>query len=116
MKRLLFSLLALSASLAPASAALLDKQAQLGAQTFWDNRDWDWYKANIPFFECPDIIISPDSTKSGKVTLVWRHCGSLDSQAFRQKPLDEFIHADGQFLSATLDLFSQLLVQCMYGE
>ena len=23
-------------------------------QTFWDNRDWDWYKANIPFFECPD--------------------------------------------------------------
>ena len=26
----------------------------LAAQTFWDNRDWDWYKANIPFFECPD--------------------------------------------------------------
>ena len=54
MKRLLLPLLALSAGLAPASAALLDKQAQLDVQTFWDNRDWDWYKANIPFFECPD--------------------------------------------------------------
>ena len=36
------------------TAALLDKDAALAAQTFWDNRDWDWYKANIPFFECPD--------------------------------------------------------------
>lgn len=38
----------------PINAAVLDKQAQLDAQTFWDNRDWDWYKENIPFFECPD--------------------------------------------------------------
>ena len=37
-----------------ASAQVLDKQKLLDAQTFWDNRDWDWYKANIPFFECPD--------------------------------------------------------------
>ena len=42
----------------PASAAILDKQAHLDAQTFWDNRDWDWYKANIPFFECPDADIT----------------------------------------------------------
>ncbi len=42
----------------PAPAQLLDKQKLLDAQTFWDNRDWDWYKANIPFFECPD----PDIT------------------------------------------------------
>lgn len=35
-------------------AAVLDKLQQLEAQTFWDNRDWDWYQANIPFFECPD--------------------------------------------------------------
>jgi hypothetical protein len=34
--------------------AFLDKQRLLDAQTFWDNRDWDWYQANIPFFECPD--------------------------------------------------------------
>ena len=39
-------------------AAVLNKQAQLDAQTFWDNRDWDWYKANIPFFECPDAEIT----------------------------------------------------------
>jgi hypothetical protein len=38
----------------PASAEVLDKQKLLDTQTFWDNRDWDWYKANIPFFDCPD--------------------------------------------------------------
>jgi hypothetical protein len=42
----------------PAQAQVLDKQKLLNAQSFWDNRDWDWYKANIPFFECPD----PDIT------------------------------------------------------
>jgi hypothetical protein len=35
-------------------AGVLDKEKLLEAQTFWDNRDWNWYKANIPFFECPD--------------------------------------------------------------
>ncbi|OYV04789.1 MAG: hypothetical protein CFE26_15010, partial [Verrucomicrobiales bacterium VVV1] len=38
-------------------AEILDKQKSLDTQTFWDNRDWDWYKANIPFFECPDADI-----------------------------------------------------------
>lgn len=42
----------------PISAGVLDKQKQLDAQTFWDNQDWDWYKANIPFFECPDSEIT----------------------------------------------------------
>src|SRR5215208_1455410 len=37
-----------------AKAEVLDKQKMLEKQTFWDNRDWDWYKENIPFFECPD--------------------------------------------------------------
>ncbi|MEZ6119670.1 MAG: hypothetical protein R3C28_24315 [Pirellulaceae bacterium] len=37
---------------------MLDKQAQLDAQSFWDNRDWDWYRQNIPFFECPDADIT----------------------------------------------------------
>ena len=41
-----------------AHAQILDKQKLLEAQTFWDNRDWDWYKANIPFFECPDADIT----------------------------------------------------------
>jgi hypothetical protein len=38
----------------PARAQILDKQRLLDRQSFWDNRDWDWYRANIPFFECPD--------------------------------------------------------------
>jgi hypothetical protein len=33
---------------------VLPRQALLEGQDFWDNRDWDWYQANIPFFECPD--------------------------------------------------------------
>ena len=41
-----------------APAQVLDAQKLLDAQTFWDNRDWDWYKANIPFFECPDAEIN----------------------------------------------------------
>jgi hypothetical protein len=52
--RLLLALALLCAAATPASAQVLDKQKLLEAQTFWDNRDWDWYRANIPFFECPD--------------------------------------------------------------
>ncbi len=37
--------------------AILDKDRSLAAQTFWDNRDFDWFKANIPFFDCPDADI-----------------------------------------------------------
>jgi hypothetical protein len=40
------------------SAGLLDHQKLLEAETFWDNRDWGWYKENIPFFECPDPEIT----------------------------------------------------------
>ncbi len=36
----------------------LNKQALLERQTFWDNQDWDWYKTQIPFFECPDEEIN----------------------------------------------------------
>src|SRR5262245_21818977 len=52
--------LALSALLGAGSRArgqVLDKQKLLDAQTFWDNRDWDWYRQTIPFFECPDADI-----------------------------------------------------------
>ena len=40
----------------PASgqAQVLDKDALLARETWWDNQDFDWYKENIPFFECPD--------------------------------------------------------------
>lgn len=37
-----------------ASDPLLPPQKLLDRETFWDNQDWDWYRANIPFFECPD--------------------------------------------------------------
>jgi hypothetical protein len=45
------------AAQAPAAEPLLPHQQLLERETFWDNRDWDWYKANIPFFECPDADI-----------------------------------------------------------
>ena len=35
-------------------AQVLDKQAMLNRFSFWHNKDWDWYKTNIPFFESPD--------------------------------------------------------------
>ena len=38
----------------PAAEPILKPQDLLDRETFWDNRDWDWYAANIPFFECPD--------------------------------------------------------------
>jgi hypothetical protein len=44
--------------LLPAAGPVLPKQKLLAAQTFWDNRDWDWYQANIPFFECPDADLT----------------------------------------------------------
>jgi hypothetical protein len=52
-----FLALALLFVTSPVPAHTLDKQKLLDAETFWDNRDWDWYKANVPFFECPDADI-----------------------------------------------------------
>ena len=34
----------------PGAAEIIDKQQALDAQTFWDNQDTGWFKANIPFF------------------------------------------------------------------
>jgi F5/8 type C domain len=36
----------------------IDPHAELKKQQFWDNRDWDWYQQNIPFFDCPDADIT----------------------------------------------------------
>ena len=60
-------------------ATVLDKQALLDAQTFWDNRDWDWYQANVPFFECPDPELN--TTWYYRWELVTKHLtyGSPDS-------------------------------------
>src|ERR1041384_433976 len=54
-----------------ASAQVLDKQKLLEKQTFWDNRDWDWYKENIPFFECPDPDI--ETTYYYRWELITKH-------------------------------------------
>ncbi|MBM4004121.1 MAG: carbohydrate-binding protein [Planctomycetes bacterium] len=42
----------------PLFGQVLNKQEQLQRQTFWDNRDWRWYREQIPFFECPDAEIT----------------------------------------------------------
>jgi len=60
--RQLFSAFALAGSLLstrPLEAQqILDHQALLNRQAWWDNRDWTWYQANIPFFESPDSAIN----------------------------------------------------------
>ena len=56
--RLAIAVLTLVVHATPTEAEpLLPPQPLLDRETFWDNRDWDWYKANIPFFECPDADI-----------------------------------------------------------
>ncbi len=50
---------------------VLDHQALLERQAGWDNRDWSWYKANIPFFESPDAEI--DATYYYRWELVTKH-------------------------------------------
>lgn len=37
-----------------ARSQVLNKQATLNKFSFWENRDWSWYKENIPFLETPD--------------------------------------------------------------
>jgi hypothetical protein len=51
--------LGLACAAGPGVAAdpILPAQALLDRETFWDNKDWDWYTANVPFFECPDADI-----------------------------------------------------------
>jgi len=39
------------------SPAQLDPTTVLERQTWWDNRDWDWYQRHIPFFESPDAEV-----------------------------------------------------------
>src|SRR5438876_11220772 len=55
------SLVAAMFSLFAAAGVAQDKLPEprtlLERETFWDNSDWDWYKTNIPFFECPDADI-----------------------------------------------------------
>ncbi len=49
----------------------LPKQAMLDRFSFWDNKDWDWYKQNIPFWESPDKDI--DETYYYRWELITKH-------------------------------------------
>ena len=69
--RLSLALLTLVAACSPAIGPVVDRQAILERQTWWDNRDWDWYTANIPFFESPDSDI--DATYYYRWELVTKH-------------------------------------------
>lgn len=62
-----------------AAAQVLDHPALLKRQTFWENRDFEWFEANIPFFECPDEEVN--TTYYYRWELVTKHLvyGSPDS-------------------------------------
>ena len=49
----------------------LDQRAILARQAWWDNRDWDWYRREIPFFESPDPEI--DATYYYRWELLTKH-------------------------------------------
>ena len=54
-----------------ARAQILDRYAILARQSWWDNRDFDWYSARIPFFESPDSAI--DATYYYRWELATKH-------------------------------------------
>lgn len=60
-------LLAACRSAAPA----LDAEAILARQSWWDNRDWEWYRRQIPLFESPDPEI--DATYYYRWEVVTKH-------------------------------------------
>jgi hypothetical protein len=55
-RRILAMLLPLTASLS--AAPVLDHQKLMQSQTFWDNRDFDWFEKNIPFLDTPDAELN----------------------------------------------------------
>jgi len=65
------ALTAQTTSCAPNPPTLLDHQALLERHDWWDNQDWDWYEANIPFFESPDPEL--DATYYYRWELLTKH-------------------------------------------
>lgn len=70
-RRLAALLVALITFGATARAQVLDKRALFARQTWWDNRDFDWFAARIPAFESPDSAI--DATYYYRWELVTKH-------------------------------------------
>ena len=54
-----------------AQGQVLDKRALFARQSWWDNRDWEWFAARIPVFESPDTAI--DATYYYRWELVTKH-------------------------------------------
>ena len=52
-------------------ASVLDADKLLNSQDFWINEDFDWYKRNVPMFDCPDKEIN--TTYYYRWELVTRH-------------------------------------------
>ena len=70
-KLILCVLCVLCGDVSPPRGQVLDKGAMLARQTFWDNRDWEWFGRNIPFLETPDQAI--DTTYYYRWELVTKH-------------------------------------------
>lgn len=66
-----FTLALCLSACARSTVPILDKQEMLDRQTWWDNKDWDWYKDEIPFFESPDPDI--DATYYYRWEVVTKH-------------------------------------------
>jgi hypothetical protein len=63
--------LALGATPRGVRAQVLDKRALFERQSWWDNRDFDWFAARIPAFESPDTAI--DATYYYRWELITKH-------------------------------------------
>ena len=71
MKSLAFSIIIIAAAPALVAAPVLDADKLLKKQDFWINEDFDWYKNQIPMFDCPDKEIN--TTYYYRWELVTRH-------------------------------------------
>lgn len=69
--RTLVAVMALTVVSGGLAAQVLDKDVVLQRQTWWDNRDWNWYESHIPFFESPDTAI--DATYYYRWELITKH-------------------------------------------
>jgi hypothetical protein len=61
----------LAAGCAQGPSSVVDHRAVLESFDWWDNRDWDWYEAKIPFFESPDPEL--DATYYYRWELITKH-------------------------------------------
>ncbi|MCU0709352.1 MAG: discoidin domain-containing protein [Pirellula sp.] len=52
--RNILSLLVVAYFAVSGAAQSIDARALLERETFWDNRDWDWYLEQVPAFDCPE--------------------------------------------------------------